>query len=380
MTVKVHVIYQKGRNLYLRYVDPETGKQHTRTSGTSDSRLAERKAGEWEREVNEGKFAAEGNTSWAEFRKRYEDQVLSGLAESTAKKSRTVLSRLEKFAKPKRVSAVNFSVIQKFLADLRKKGAEEATIQSYSGHIRAAMNWAAESSMTPPVRFKKVKRAKKTTGTPMKGRPLTEEELDRIIEAIPAVLSRLQRGTGTVSSQGKLKSNRGININPADWEFYLRGMWLSGLRLEESLDFWWDREDKLHLFNGMLRIHGEDEKGNLDRLLPLTPDFVELLESVPKAQRTGRVFRICPDFKTAKDTVGRIAGRFGKEAGVVVNARTGKHASLHDFRRTFGERWAMKVMPHILMQLMRHESIETTMRFYAGRNALKVMEELKKLT
>lgn len=52
-----------------------------------------------------------------------------------------------------------------------------------------------------------------------------------------------------------------------------------------------------------------------------------------------------------------------------VNADTGKTASAHDLRRAFGQRWAARVMPQILMQLMRHEDIATTMKFYAGREA-----------
>lgn len=46
-----------------------------------------------------------------------------------------------------------------------------------------------------------------------------------------------------------------------------------------------------------------------------------------------------------------------------------KYASAHDRRRSFGERWSSRVMPPVLMELMRHESIETTMKFYVGRNA-----------
>jgi integrase len=46
-----------------------------------------------------------------------------------------------------------------------------------------------------------------------------------------------------------------------------------------------------------------------------------------------------------------------------------KFASAHDLRRSFGERWASRVMPQVLMELMRHESIDTTMKFYVGRNA-----------
>ncbi len=46
-----------------------------------------------------------------------------------------------------------------------------------------------------------------------------------------------------------------------------------------------------------------------------------------------------------------------------------KYASAQDFRRSFGERWASRVMPQVLKELMRHESIETTLKYYVGRNA-----------
>ena len=46
-----------------------------------------------------------------------------------------------------------------------------------------------------------------------------------------------------------------------------------------------------------------------------------------------------------------------------------KHASAQDLRRSFGQRWAARIMPPDLMVLMRHESIETTLRYYVGRNA-----------
>ncbi len=60
------------------------------------------------------------------------------------------------------------------------------------------------------------------------------------------------------------------------------------------------------------------------------------------------------------------------------DARTGKvkYASAHDLRQSFGERWAALVMPQILTQLMRHESIDTTMKFYVGRNAEKAADAL----
>lgn len=65
---------------------------------------------------------------------------------------------------------------------------------------------------------------------------------------------------------------------------------------------------------------------------------------------------------------------------IVKDGKTGKpiekvkFASAHDFRRSFGQRWALKVMPPVLMQLMRHASITTTLDFYVGRNAQTTAE------
>jgi hypothetical protein len=37
--------------------------------------------------------------------------------------------------------------------------------------------------------------------------------------------------------------------------------------------------------------------------------------------------------------------------------------------RSYGKHWASRVMPQVLIELMRQESVCTTMRFYVGRNA-----------
>ena len=51
-----------------------------------------------------------------------------------------------------------------------------------------------------------------------------------------------------------------------------------------------------------------------------------------------------------------------------------KFASAHDLRRSFGEQWSERVLPKVLMELMRHESIGTTMRFYVGQNAQRTAD------
>ena len=63
-------------------------------------------------------------------------------------------------------------------------------------------------------------------------------------------------------------------------------------------------------------------------------------------------------------------------AGVKVNPETGKTASIHDLRRSFGSRWAKKVMPAVLQRLMRHADIGTTMRYYVDLDADELAEDL----
>ncbi len=82
----------------------------------------------------------------------------------------------------------------------------------------------------------------------------------------------------------------------ASWQRLLHGLWLSGLRLGESLNIWWDDDTKLCVdLTGrrpMFRIRAELEKGNQDRLLPMTPDFAEFLQATPETDRTEPVFRV----------------------------------------------------------------------------------------
>ena len=77
--------------------------------------------------------------------------------------------------------------------------------------------------------------------------------------------------------------------------------------------------------------------------------------------------------------VSKIILKIGKVAGVRVyvspkDPEQVKYASAHDFRRAFGVRWAARLMPAQLMEFMRHESIETTLRFYVGTDVQRTAE------
>jgi integrase len=73
---------------------------------------------------------------------------------------------------------------------------------------------------------------------------------------------------------------------------------------------------------------------------------------------------------------GRVISEIGKKAGILVNKADGKFASAHDLRRSFGTRWASRVKPATLQLLMRHKSIETTMKYYVCQDSDDVADEL----
>jgi len=134
----------------------------------------------------------------------------------------------------------------------------------------------------------------------------------------------------------------------------------------------------------MLRIPAELEKGNQDRVLAMAPEFAEFLSMLPEDWRTGYVFsplaRHPRSGRLGSEWVGAVVCKIGEAAGVKVatDPKTGKvkFASAHDLRRSFGERWAVRVMPQVLQELMRHEGISTTLKYYVGRNAERTADVL----
>jgi integrase len=195
----------------------------------------------------------------------------------------------------------------------------------------------------------------------MKGRPITAEEFDRMVAAVVG------------------------DDQAPHWQHYLRGLWASGLRLGESLDLWWDRPEKIFpVFprrgRPMLQVPGELDKGNADRLLPIAPEFAIFLLEATESDRTGPVFRLEGRQGRYREwRVSEIVSKIGKAAGVTVyvspkNPDKVKYASAHDLRRALGVRWAARLMPAQLMELMRHESIDTTLRYSVGTDAQRTAE------
>ena len=387
--VRVHVVQEKDRrNLTMRYVDPATGRQVKRSAKTSNMTKALKNAAKWEAEINEGRDIRPSRITWDSFRLRYESEVVPTLAEKTGKMIATVFNAVERITHPKKLVNITSARLSAFQATLREEQHSEATIRSYLAHLRAALRWGVDVGMLPAV--PKVPRLKRAVASKVaKGRPISGEEFERLLAKVSEVLTEKpnrQRKEPKAPSPEAVES----------WKYLLRGLWWSGLRLNEALNLYWDRPNGLSVDlsckRPMLRIPAEAEKGHRDRIMPLAPEFAQFLLATPEDQRTGRVFKLVGvRGKTGEmglEYVSATLAKVGLAAGVKVNTKTKidrktgkkwqvvKFASAHDLRRSFGDRWSRRIMPPDLMALMRHNDIQTTMRYYVGRNAQATADAL----
>jgi len=384
--VRVSVIAPAGRRYYqLRYRHPQTGKVKTVSSETEQGGRRNRKAAEKEAAVLEadlkaGRLAEPVTTTWEAFRLRYEREQVPSLAPRTGQRIDGVFNTVERTLNPAKLADVTAEKLSFYMAELRRRGSSEATIATHRAHLLAALRWAKSLGLLAEVpTVAKPKRARQQVA--MKGRPASGEEFERMLSKVSDALT-------PKPTKATPKPEPPTRAVVDSWKRLLRGLWTSGLRLGEAMTLHWSRHDRLGVDlearYPMLRIPAALEKGNRERILPMAPEFAEFLLATPEAERHGPVFDPRPRTDTGgrltTHHVGRVVSRIGELAGVKVNTcpRTGKvkFASAHDLRRSFGERWAARVMPGTLQELMRHESLDTTMRFYVGRNAERTASQL----
>lgn len=132
----------------------------------------------------------------------------------------------------------------------------------------------------------------------------------------------------------------------------------------------------------------DDQKNGKAQLYPVVDDFAEFLVQTPPEARHGFVFnpfRVRGSISRRVDTVSNWIVAIGRKAGVQVDTRrsrrTGKpepvFASAHDLRRSFGFRWALILEANVLKELMRHSSVDTTLQYYVGIQAKRMLAHIR---
>ncbi|MEM7196533.1 MAG: hypothetical protein AAF402_16495, partial [Pseudomonadota bacterium] len=129
-------VFKRGKVYYAQYRDPVTGDKVRKSTGERRKGSALRKAAKWESDVRSGLTWEDGSIPWETFRDRYESECLPGWAESTQRKSITVLNRFEQIVRPRQLRHVNATTLSRFTKNLRDGGRSTHTLRSYLAHLR----------------------------------------------------------------------------------------------------------------------------------------------------------------------------------------------------------------------------------------------------
>lgn len=354
--IRVHVRHKPDRqNLLLYFIDPDTGREVSKSSGTSNLRAADRAAAVWEAELQEKRGAT--GVRWKWFRERFENEHLTTLAPKSRKCHFTALNHFERLIKLNLVEDITSSTVSLFQAELIREKYPLTTVAGYMSHVRVALNWGKRVGLIHEAPVVRLPRTGNRTMT--RGRPLTFEEFEVMLAHVQKVRTH----------------------DTASWRRLLELFWYSGLRLGEGMALRWDappiRVDLDADPYPQLIIYSEAQKSRQDEAIPIAPDFAAWLRQTQPEARHGLVaaVRRMNGKLFTKEIASAIISEIGYRAGIIVS-ETNKYASAHDLRRSFGTRWAKQVRPVTLQRMMRHSNIETTLKFYVGLTTADIGADL----
>ena len=388
---KVFIARPSGRPFQLRYVCPVENRPVRISVGSRYEEDAARMKAELEAKLllgidtRPGKEKPAGpDMAWDDFREQYRVLHLATVRDSTTIHAESRLDLAERILKPKTLADVaDPNALQRLQAKLlageqsrRKKPRSAHTVRGYMNSVLSAMNWAYLQGWLPTApKLRKIKTPKQKA---MKGRPITADEFRKMLDATAKI----------------------VGEEAADsWQYVLRGLWESALRLDELMHVSWDKPGTIRPVwkdgrHPILEIPATMQKNDTDETIPLHPWFEAVLLETPEGQRTGWVFNPASlQLKLGRgenhprpdaEWVGKVIGRIGKEAGIEVEpsdehtGRPTKYATAHDLRRSCGERLREAgVPPLVICRVMRHSSWETTRKHYAPGNVQSDAEVLR---
>lgn len=336
--IKVRVAERNDRDGYFAFwVDPLTGKKRSQKLDSTRLRDAIVEGTRLEDELNVSGGVTPGSHAWDEVVKAAKTQWLAHKSDKYRANMVVVTNHFERIiGHPTDMAAINATIVSRFQNALKKEMKSAASAHTYLKHFRTFLLWARRQGFVSSVPHFAFDRQGKDSM--MRGRPIKKEEYAKIIaECDDPMIGRL-----------------------------ITCMYLGGLRIGEAVALSWDAPPfRVDLSGKYPRfvIFSEGQKAGRDEIAPMTPDFADWLKGLPEPH-AGLVCGCNLD----KAWAGRLVAKTCRAAGV--------NATAHDLRRAFGTRWALESKPAVLQRLMRHSSIETTMKYYVQIDADDITELL----
>lgn len=382
----------------------------------------------------------QASIDWQHFVEKYMTLQVACFRKRTQQDTRSVLTIVGRILRPKTLDDVaNPEAMQRLQLQAlagdggrpkaKKRKRSPHTVKKMMRVVLAALRWAEDMEFI--ARVPKVRIVRTAKLRQAKGRPITPAEFEQLLSAIPAGLvpkdrqlhrcvGRRQvstcpncghrshatsntrgsnyfrcpkcgerfasrRNTDNKRSASHLAEMRLEKIVPS-WQYTLRGLWESGLRVGELMAMSWDMPDTIrpHWPDGAepyLQIPAAAQKNDTEEAIPLVPGFERLLRETPESRRTGYCFtplslwgvygaRTDTPHRITPCRVSRTIARIGRASGVVVRPEAAgtqaRYVTAHDLRRSFAQRLIDAGLPEqVVMQVTRHSDSRTLRTYYA---------------
>lgn len=255
---------EEAASWYCEWDEPDgTRRIKSCGPGKKGRKAADKMAERLRAELLTGTYNRQEGATWEEFRGKYLDVVVSGLAERSRPSIAKSLNHFERILhlKEKTVAAVTTERVADFVAARRKERGKKpgsrvspATINSDLRHIKAALRMAEEWGYIDRVPVFKPQRE--------------PERLQRYVT--PEHFAAIYKACDVATQPDDM------HVPPAEWWRTLMAfLMMTGWRVGAALALRWRDVD---LQAGTVTTRARDNKGKRDAVTPLSPALIELLK------------------------------------------------------------------------------------------------------
>ncbi|MEZ6142058.1 MAG: site-specific integrase [Zavarzinella sp.] len=357
MNKKIWIFQQKkevakkgvaGASWYVGWYDLQS-KRHSESCGPGSrgKNLAEKRLRRIQSELDMGVHKPSNKITWKDFRKEYEEQVLSLLAASSQRSVKVALATFERHISPGRLETITTKKIDEFVSlRLKDRGKNPkspispATVNKDLRHLKAALRKAHEWEYLQVV--PKIKMVREP------------QKIPRFVTAQHFELIYSEGCTHAKHPNEQLQT-----YTPVDWwRALIVVAYMTGMRINEILSI---RRADLDFEAGQLITRAKDNKGKRDERINLHPVVIEHLRTLDNNSL------ILFPWHLNKTQIWEEFKRIQQQVGIHVDCPE-EHChtpscylyGFHDFRRAFATLMAPHIKGDVLQKLMRHKSYSTT--------------------
>lgn len=341
-----------GKPVYLlRWFDPHTGQERCKSVG-GDKAHAKHLEAKKLQELTQGVETEITEISFEQFKEEHLVQVESSKSEETYYECERALRQFQLACNPKKLSSINFKMLEKFRSVRKADGVRPATVNKCLRQLQAALNAAVRRNY-------------------LKSNPFTGNRKVLFLEEPEPDIHVLD----PEEFQILLKT-----CHTDRWRGMVILGYYAGLRSKELTGLQWqDVNFKTEILFVRNNEH-RNTKTKRNRQIPMSPEIVEILKKIEKNKGDSKYIFPSPHQSTRpiKWNVPRDFAKIVKKAGLV-DADGKPRFTIHDLRRSFvTDMLGVGSDPQVVQAMSGHRSLETLFRYYAAVRAKKAAKDIAK--